>query len=104
MGYQSEDGKHEGYAVAYVLRDECFPWSGLYRELLYPVDKEPRKIEMIGAGCDCGWRSPRWIPSEPTHWHPYCVNESERDDEKIHRLWKEHVTENAPVTHESEQG
>lgn len=41
----------------------CSPGSGLYRELMYPADDDRREVERLGAGCDCGRRSPRWLPS-----------------------------------------
>jgi hypothetical protein len=33
--------------------------SGLYRELQYPLDATTRRMELLAAGCACGWRSPR---------------------------------------------
>lgn len=84
---------HEGHAVGFVLRDGVSPDSGIYRELAYPEDKSERKVDLIAAGCECGWRSPRWKPIKPATWSPYTLSESEEDEERVHALWSEHLEE-----------
>ena len=101
MGFVSNNPGHEGYPVAFVHRlnkdgSEC---RGLYRELGYPLDDEIRDdIAVISAGCECGWRSPHWRPSawwegEKRHtprWYPCSASISERDEDRVRELWREH--------------
>jgi hypothetical protein len=93
MGWQSEHSEHEGYVVGFVTREGCSPESGLYRELMSPADNVTRDVEQLAAGCDCGWRSPRWFPSrrKPAHWWPHTVAASEEDEERVHELWRRHL-------------
>ncbi len=91
MGYWSDHPEHEGWAVGLVIREGCSPDSGLYRELCYPGDNAPRKIERVGAGCDCGWRSSHWTPEGRTDWSPYSVFTSEQDEARVFGLWREHI-------------
>jgi hypothetical protein len=98
MGYfrDSHPG-HEGYAVGIVTREDCDPGSGIYRELSYP-ETAVRPVEFIAAACDCGWRSPRFVPEYGADWSPCTVNTTERDDVRIEELWADHLD------HTSEQG
>jgi hypothetical protein len=81
MGWLREDyPDHEGYMIGFVLREGCDRGSGLYRELMYPLDATTRRVELLAAGCDCGWRSPRWSPKKPADWGPWSVFASEDDD------------------------
>ncbi len=86
---------HEGYLRGYVLRDEGQPERSLLRELGYPDDGthdgHPIQIKRLAAACDCGWRSPQWMPWEPAEGGPYVVYASERDEELGRQLWVEHV-------------
>lgn len=93
MGWIDEEHpEHEGYAIGYVPREGCASSdSGLYRELGYPADNADRSVARIAAGCDCGWRSPRWVPDPATDWSPHSVHTTEADDERVHRLWKRHL-------------
>lgn len=106
MGFIPEDlPGHEGYAVAYVARDGIDLRGredpGLYRELMYPRDAETvpsTAIYRIGAACECGWRSGYLLPDlfgkpKYPHWYPYSLEVSERDDERVRRLWREHTDE-----------
>lgn len=82
---------HEGYAVGFVTKDG-FPKSAhQLRELSYPTDDGARDVEMVSAGCDCGWRSPRWPPAAATRWTPYIVLTAPDDDERVHELWYQHA-------------
>ena len=85
---------HEGYAIGYVERENC-PGSGLYRELAYPDDDQPRPVALISAGCDCGWRSPRFKPStmgaRVSDWGPFSVNTTDRDDDRVRELHHQHI-------------
>lgn len=92
MGYfrDSHPG-HEGYAIGHVVRPGCTPDSGLYRELGYPDDATDRRVELISAGCECGWRSPRFRPEKPTDWSPFVVHTTERDDKRVEELWVGHI-------------
>jgi hypothetical protein len=88
MGWQHEEhGAHEGY----VTRDGCAPDSGHYRELEYPRDDGDRQVACIAAGCDCGWRSPRWMPRQPATWAPFSVQASEADQDRGRALWRRHL-------------
>jgi hypothetical protein len=40
---------------------------------MYPRDDARRLLVEISAGCDCGWRSPRWVPKGPAEWFPYSL-------------------------------
>lgn len=99
MGWMSDLGDHEGYAVGFVtvVKDgrSC---SGVFRELGY-ADEEVQRIEKVAAACECGWRSARWRPlpwREDGKLHlpdfsPHVVFISQEDEDKAHDLWKEHV-------------
>jgi len=86
---------HEGFPVAYV---EVEPGSRAYRELGYPADHVDRAdVAMFGAGCECGWRSPRLeLGSERRDWVPYIVLLNEDDEARWHALWEAHVDGFAP--------
>jgi hypothetical protein len=95
MGWQhDEHPDHEGYLVGFVTREGCSPEAGQYRELTYPADDVTREVGRLGAGCDCGWRSPRWLPSskKPATWTPYSVSASEDDKERAFELWQRHLS------------
>jgi hypothetical protein len=90
--FHEEHAAHEGYVVGFVARDGCAADSGLYRELGYPRDDDTRQVvECLSAGCDCGWRSPRWAPQRPAQWWPFSVAVCEADKERAHQLWRRHV-------------
>lgn len=92
MGWQDEDhGDHEGGLIGYVARDGCVPDAGVYRELAYPRDDGDRPVVCITAGCDCGWRSPRWVPRQPATWAPFMVQASDADQERGRALWRRHI-------------
>lgn len=92
MGYFRDDRPgHEGYAVGFVVRDGVEPGNELLRELEYPRDNETRHVVAIAAGCDCGWRSPRFKPRPGTTWGPYSVDTRRDDDDRVHKLWSEHA-------------
>ena len=98
MGYFRDDfPRHEGWVVGYVVREGCDRGSGLFRELLYPADKEDRTdLVVLGAGCECGWRSAHFAPdwrSSPPSWGPYSVLASERDEGCVCALWSEHLAD-----------
>jgi hypothetical protein len=60
MGWQREENEaHEGGVVGHVLRDGLASEAGLHREL--GCDHGDQRATRIAAGCDCGWRSPRWV-------------------------------------------
>jgi len=81
--------EHEGAAIGYVIREGTSPEEELYRELGYPRDIEPRPVGRVGAGCDCGWRSPRWRAEAA--WQPYGVALAQGDQERVHALWWRHL-------------
>ena len=102
MGWQREGhGAHEGYVVGYVLREGCQSDSRLYRELQYmpmsavgAIENDnigPGVIQRIGAGCECGWRSSHLEPRDAVEWMPHIVLASERDEDRAHALWDEHI-------------
>src|SRR5438128_932455 len=95
--FDSDYPGHEGHAVAFVERERTS--SGLLRELAYPDDSSPRAdILEAAAACECGWRSPRFLPrasGEKPEWHPFAVFLSEADDERVRALWRRHLTADA---------
>jgi hypothetical protein len=94
MGWTSEDPKHEGYLIGFVEREGVTPGpgaDGLLRECSYPKDDHPRRLVAISAGCDCGWRSPRWLPSEPAEWLPHMVEAAVEEEERGRRAWHRHL-------------
>ena len=97
MGYfRDELPGCEGHAVGFVTQDDCQADSGLYRELAYPRDRESRLfVEMVAAGCVCGWRSPRWRPAPGTRWMPFTVCTEKRDEDRVYQLWAKHADDSA---------
>lgn len=93
--FRDELPGHEGYAIGFVTREGCPPDSGLYRELEYPRDRDPAWPLLISAGCECGWRSPRWKPLPGTTWSPFTVDVQDADDARVRRLWAAHADEAA---------
>ena len=87
---------HDGLVVGLVQQDGGED-AGLYRELQYPIDVTVRRVELVAAGCECGWRSPRWSPRVPTEWRPWTqwgpwsVFAPAEDDERALALWRRHV-------------
>lgn len=105
MGWTDEEHpEHEGYPVGYIVREGCAPTSGLYRELGYPADAKARPMARMAAGCDCGWRSPQWIPDPVTDWAPYAVFAVEADDQRVHQLWKRHLEVDVRGAHRGHHG
>jgi hypothetical protein len=78
---------HEGYAIGYVVREGT---DEVYRELSYP-DQDPRLVALVAAGCDCGWRSPRWVPTGRAEWRPFSVMLGSADEQRVHTLWRRHL-------------
>lgn len=100
MGWQYEEYEaHEGGVVVYVVRDVWTSDAGLCRELGYPRDDGDRRIARIAAGCDCGWRSPRWVPHLPATWAPFSVATSKADGDRARALWRRHFELNAITAH-----
>lgn len=93
--FRDEHPEHEGYAVAYVVRDGCQPDSHLFRELDYPGDNTIRlDVRRVGAGCTCGWRSP-YLDERGT-WYPFHVELGDaRVEVWIRELWQDHLAETA---------
>lgn len=91
--FRDEHPEHEGYPVAYVVRDGCQPDSHLFRELGYPGDNTTRlDVRRVGAGCTCGWRSP-YLDERGT-WYPYSVElVREQVEAWIRQLWQDHLSE-----------
>jgi hypothetical protein len=110
-----ERGDHEGFVVAYVPRDwvptlsaieigsarlvAIVPHSsisgGPWRELgVHPLDREHviRGFSLVGAACECGWRSPRRNAlGTGAAWAPSYVERSEPLEQSLCKLWREHV-------------
>ncbi|TQF12009.1 hypothetical protein FJV41_31270 [Myxococcus llanfairpwllgwyngyllgogerychwyrndrobwllllantysiliogogogochensis] len=92
MGFFREELRgHEGYPIGFVAREGTDEGAQLYRELQSPGDTGTRQVDVIAAGCECGWRSASWKPAQPTRWVPFSVFESEEDEARVHALWAEHV-------------
>lgn len=82
---------HEGFGVSFITQDGVPLGSGHFRELAYPMDDKEHAVEMLAAGCECGWRSPRWPPMAATRWAPFIVHTTGNDEEKVRQLWDEHA-------------
>lgn len=97
MGILNEQAPdHEGYPVAYVRRGGVGEDSLLVRELQYPGDNGRREdIILLGAGCECGWRSSHFWPTSGDRltWMPFSVCLGASDEERWAALWREHVQE-----------
>lgn len=87
-----EHPDHDGMVIGLVPED-----AGRYRELAYPRDVTRRCVALLAAGCECGWRSPHWSPSQPTEWRswmswgPWSVCASVEDEARAWALWRRHV-------------
>jgi hypothetical protein len=86
-----DDPEHEEILVGYVMREHSAIDAGQYRELASPGDDAERSAARIAAGCACGWRSPRWIPTTPAKWARSSLDVGNVDYSRAHRLWKRHV-------------
>jgi hypothetical protein len=91
MGWLSDDPLHEGYLIGFVERAGVTPGGGLLRECAYPQDGERLQLVAVAAGCDCGWRSPRWMPARPALWLPYAVEASPDEEERGRAAWRQHL-------------
>ena len=96
MGYVSDKAGHEGFPVSYVRREKS---RRLMRELGHNDlnSVPPSEILLVGAACECGWRSTPFYPHRITfegyaypNWHPHSTGVSQEDEERIIRLWKAH--------------
>jgi hypothetical protein len=78
---------HEGYVVG-IEKDR----NGLYRELGYP-DREPRaRVHYFCLGCDCGWRSERFVAPLGAEYGPFSTELGDEALEDACRdLWRRHV-------------
>jgi hypothetical protein len=71
---------HEGYLVAFVLREDESGWIRL-RRLGYPDDDHKlERVAAIAVACECGWQSPRFVAPLGTKWSPFSVWLPERDE------------------------
>lgn len=110
-----ESGKHEGYPVAYVPRDwspqptatalhggrqvaalgPAYARTGApLRELgTHAVDHVMvvHGLLLVGAACDCGWRSPRVELRTPLEWSPSSLERPDELDQRLAALWTAHV-------------
>jgi hypothetical protein len=82
-----------------VVRDGCAPDTGLYRELGYPRDNAEGHVECLAAGCDCGSRSPRWVPQLSAEWAPFAVWASKADEQRGRQLWRRHLDLDVALPH-----
>lgn len=104
----------EGWAVGYVPRDwTAVPtvtdlrggWpvaeldarlarDGLCRELgSHAIDHAVavKGVLLVGAACDCGWRSPRRELGTPVEWVPSRVEGSEVLTGQLEARWRAHL-------------
>lgn len=94
MGWQSEDGSHEGYLVGLVPDEEQGLFAGhvpgRWRELS-GRDLVETPLRHVKVACSCGWRSPLlWAPNG-TRFVPSMVVASEIWRDACQRLWTRHV-------------
>lgn len=104
MGWQSDDGKHEGYIVglfAHTVGNRHF-----LRELLPGIDDALIEAKMDGhqrvhvdavqIACTCGWRSRAFVAPgiEFSSW--LVTNISDNDRELMHDMWEHHLAEKHP--------
>lgn len=92
MGWNHEDApSHEGYVVATVERvdERGRVREGFWREVT--SDEKRVGVTHLQAGCDCGWRSPRFEvwPGVECDGYVYCA---EHDRDRARSLWDEHIS------------
>ena len=79
---------HEGYVIG-LRRGEGLARNCLYRELGYPEDDKETAVHAVQAGCDCGWRSPRFQIT--ARWFPFVVDTDEDTEATLKDLWEAHI-------------
>lgn len=94
MGWIHEDSPgHEGYVVGLV--PEVRPGGyARWHELGYPGDEYPQpvRVRVIQIGCDCGWRSQRFVAPAGAEWHPFRVSLNDKVVEAdAESLWLQHI-------------
>lgn len=95
MGWFLDDPAHEGYLVGVVQIVRPFG-SGYLRELNYREDCDREvgpdglSLHSIQVGCDCGWRSRRFVAPLSARWFPCHVEVDERTEAAAVSLWREH--------------
>jgi hypothetical protein len=90
---------HAGQLIGYVVCDDCWPDAVVHREVHMPSDDKARELVRVGAGCQCGWRSARWLPMAAAHWSPkfpavwspFFVRAAREDHTRARELWERHL-------------
>lgn len=79
----SWETEHEGYVLA-VERDG-FGW----RELgLDDSSRGKHPVSWLQLGCECGWRSARFVAPFGTDWAPCSVMMNEQTEDAMCALWR----------------
>lgn len=91
MGWLYEDlAGHEGWGVALTLDEKRgLARNEFMRELGPPEEKG--HVHAIQAGCDCGWRSERMLPTYSAQWFPFVLEVDETTEARLQALWREHI-------------
>jgi hypothetical protein len=55
-------------------------------------------VRLVGAACDCGWRSPRRMLGSAVEWSPSSVHCEDYLAELLERLWRAHVAAECGAT------
>ena len=115
MGWQSDDGIHEGYVVAIeremVTNEHGYTVpTGAWRDVEGAralmledgkwVPTRRVKVDHVQVACECGWRSQRLLAPLGTEWIPNLVllgepGGGEQNDDAAYAIWRRHV-EDAP--------
>lgn len=86
MGWQNDDGSHEGWVEGLVREQETdargyVVSTGRWLEVGADFDHEStdpamrarREVSHVQVVCTCGWRSQRMIAPLGTYWAPCCT-------------------------------
>lgn len=106
MGWFREDPRHEGYVVGLVDEEITLPGAAgdvrakVLRELSYyrdhdrDVPPEGLRVQAFQVGCECGWRSPRFLAPINARWHPHVLElGDEWTENRAREVWGRHYDE-----------
>jgi hypothetical protein len=105
MGWFRDDPRHEGYVVGLVEETVVLQGAAgefrttILRELSYHRDQQRDvptdglALAAIQVGCECGWRSPRFLAPLAARWFPHHVDLDGWSDDRARELWGRHYDE-----------
>jgi hypothetical protein len=106
MGWQNNDGTHEGYLVGIVADNAHGTDVGPLRRGDRGVETTDRmpdhivrapgdRVDLVyvKVACSCGWRSPLIRAGADTYWQPNTVEAPAEFREKAYAVWRQHELE-----------